>query len=785
MRLQTKLLVSSIALSVTCVVASCLTLGWLTTTEAKQLLLANVENQLVASRNQTAKQVENYFLTIRGQINSASKNLMYIQAMKDFTQAFFERPVPSVPRSSLGQYYQQDFAQEYSKHNAGKAPPVTEMLSGLSARTNAFQQTFIADNPAALGEKDNLVSLNESSAYARMHSKYHPAIRQYLNDFGFYDIFLVEPKQGHIVYSVFKELDFATSLTDGPYANTGIGQVFQRVMQSRQIEMGDFSPYLPSYDNQAAFIGAPLTENGQLLGVLIYQMPIDKLDKIMTHDKDWANQGLGRTGETYLVGDDGLMRSDARMFVEDETHYIDIMRQNGLPESVLTQIQAHHTTIGLQPVKTQVSRAALNNQDGFMQSKGYQMKDVFSSYRPLNILGLHWAIISEIETEEALILAQRLESKTMTTLWQITVLAVLASILIGWVLARSVTRPVTYMLDTIQQLSSGNGDLTIRLKERGNDELTVLAKGINYFVNYLDGTFANLLGSIFRMKPLSDDVRDINHQLDHHAQETQRQSHLVREQLERSVATSQSVEDVLSEIKISAEESARELGTGRTTVKTTVDRIQSLAGEIEAVSGAIGKLKHDTDEIVRVVDVINGIAEQTNLLALNASIEAARAGDMGRGFAVVADEVRQLAARTHDSTEDVTSIVQTISQSTSHVVEIMEKSLVTTKACTGDVMKTEESWKDIEQVMHAIGKNVQQIDSVIREQIAQLDGVSDNFRHMDQSFEATSESIKLNGVISQDITMLGDKLHDLTKTFTVSQKEFLTGRRESVRTDKG
>ncbi|SHI18775.1 Methyl-accepting chemotaxis protein CtpH [Vibrio aerogenes CECT 7868] len=287
------------------------------------------------------------------------------------------------------------------------------------------------------------------------------------------------------------------------------------------------------------------------------------------------------------------------------------------------------------------------------------------------------------------------------------------------------------------------------------------------------------------MKPLSDDVRDINHQLDHHAQETQRQSHLVREQLERSVATSQSVEDVLSEIKISAEESARELGTGRTTVKTTVDRIQSLAGEIEAVSGAIGKLKHDTDEIVRVVDVINGIAEQTNLLALNASIEAARAGDMGRGFAVVADEVRQLAARTHDSTEDVTSIVQTISQSTSHVVEIMEKSLVTTKACTGDVMKTEESWKDIEQVMHAIGKNVQQIDSVIREQIAQLDGVSDNFRHMDQSFEATSESIKLNGVISQDITMLGDKLHDLTKTFTVSQKEFLTGRRESVRTDKG
>ncbi|SHO56854.1 methyl-accepting chemotaxis protein [Vibrio quintilis] len=659
------------------------------------------------------------------------------------------------------------------------------MLSGLSDRTFAFQHTFIADNPAQLGAKDNLVSLNESSAYARMHLKYHPAIRQYLNDFGFYDIFLVEPQQGHIVYSVFKELDYATSLNDGPYANSGIGQVFRRVVQSGQIEMEDFSPYLPSYHDQAAFIGAPLMEKGQLLGVLIYQMPIDKLDKIMTHDKDWANQGLGRSGETYLVGEDGLMRSDARIFVENEAHYLDIMRQAGLSEAVLQQIQSHHSTIGLQPVNTPASRAALNGQDSFQQLKDYRQADVFSSYKPLDILGLHWAIISEIETDEALALAHRLESKTTTTLWQITVLAVLASIVIGWVLARSITHPVTQMLNTIKQLSSGEGDLTIRLNEKGNDELTVLARGINYFVDYLDETFANLLSSIFRMKPLSDDVRDINQQLDHHALETQRQSHQVREQLARSVATSQSVEQVLSEIKTSAEESARELGTGRATVKTTVDRIQSLAGEIEAVSGAIGKLKHDTDEIVRVVDVINGIAEQTNLLALNASIEAARAGEMGRGFAVVADEVRQLAARTHDSTEDVTAIVETISKSTSHVVEIMEKSLKTTHACTGDVMKTEESWKDIEQVMHAIGNNVRQIDSVIREQISQLDGVSDNFQQMDHSFEATSESIKLNSVISQDITMLGDKLHDLTKTFTVSQTEFQTDRREEIRKERG
>lgn len=100
-------------------------------------------------------------------------------------------------------------------------------------------------------------------------------------------------------------------------------------------------------------------------------------------------------------------------------------------------------------------------------------------------------------------------------------------------------------------------------------------------------------------------------------------------------------------------------------------------------------------------------------------------------------------------------------------------------------MKTEESWKDIEQVMHAIGNNVRQIDSVIREQISQLDGVSDNFQQMDHSFEATSESIKLNSVISQDITMLGDKLHDLTKTFTVSQTEFQTDRREEIRKERG
>src|SRR4030095_1986965 len=137
--------------------------------------------------------------------------------------------------------------------------------------------------------------------------------------------FLVEPRGGNIVYTVFKELDFATSLVNGPYAKTKLGDAFRQswsLNKPGEIALSEFGEYLPSYNDQGAFLGTPIFDGGKKIGVLVVQVPIDKINSVMTAEGKWKERGLGDTGETYLVsGADGTQRSVARLAVENIEAY--------------------------------------------------------------------------------------------------------------------------------------------------------------------------------------------------------------------------------------------------------------------------------------------------------------------------------------------------------------------------------------------------------------------------------------------------------------------------------
>ena len=156
-------------------------------------------------------------------------------------------------------------------------------------------------------------------------------IRSYLKKFGYYDIFLCDLASGDIVYSVFKELDFTTSLKEGPYAKTNFGRAFAMAAAADSpddVFLVDYEPYTPSYEDAASFISSPIFDGKQKIGVAIFQMPIDRINAIMAE-----RTGLGETGETYAVGPDNLFRNDSR-FLEElgvETTIIntDIPRRHG------------------------------------------------------------------------------------------------------------------------------------------------------------------------------------------------------------------------------------------------------------------------------------------------------------------------------------------------------------------------------------------------------------------------------------------------------------------------
>ncbi|MBM4054353.1 MAG: hypothetical protein FJ264_06730 [Planctomycetes bacterium] len=282
--------------------------------------------KLVAIREVKKAEVERYFQTISDQVVSFSEDKMIVDAMRQFKESFRNVRTENMLHSEtfghmkneLLSYYTGEFTTEYKNKNHGKLPDANNYFAMLDEDSIALQYYYIRDNKNPLGSKHLLDKANDASQYSKLHETLHPILRNYLERFGYYDIFLVDSETGDIVYSVFKELDFSTSLIDGPNAKTNFGEAFRRANAAATkdaVVLIDYASYTPSYEAPASFIASPIfDENNKKIGVAMFQMPIDRLNAIMSE-----RSGLGKTGETYLVGPDKLMRSDSYLDPENHT----------------------------------------------------------------------------------------------------------------------------------------------------------------------------------------------------------------------------------------------------------------------------------------------------------------------------------------------------------------------------------------------------------------------------------------------------------------------------------
>ncbi|WPC75058.1 methyl-accepting chemotaxis protein [Vibrio porteresiae] len=790
MKIKTKLILACSIVTMLFVAISCISLGYVILNESEAVLKKDAEDKLVASRTQIAHELKLYLQTLGSEVSTMALSPAVKNAMEQFATTFKQQSTPTADYPELQRYYQNDFTSNYQKQNtnaSGVRETALQTLARLGNDTRYFQQQFIGLNPAPLGQKDELVTPKEDTPYARVHTQYHQLMQQYLKSYGLYDIFLVDASTGKIVYTVYKELDFATSLKDGPYASTPLATAYKKALTLTNKDSSyitDFDHYFPSYNAEAGFIASPIEDpQGNTIGVLVFQIPVNKINEIMTHNKLWKESGFGESGETYLVGKDKLMRSDGRFLIDDKAGYLQAIKDAGVNPATIANIDAQNTTMGLQPVDTIGVQRALAGQVGFDIFPDYRGVLVYSAYQPLDIDGIHWALLSEIDESEAMKMLGVIRSHITTALIALLVMSSVISCLIIWFIASRLVKPIAKMQETVNSLSSGDGDLTIRLPVSGKDEIAQLAMGMNEFIGFLDDTFSKLLGSIVRMQPISEDVKDINTSLNKNSMGTKHQYESVQSKLDFVMEHSSSVNSTLQSIKATASEAVEKVTAGRSTVRATSTEMTTLSNEINEASSAVEKLKTDSNEIVRVVEVINSIAEQTNLLALNAAIEAARAGEAGRGFAVVADEVRALASRTQASTNEVAAIVDAISASTVRVERVMDDGLRSTQACTTRVQETQVSWEEIEHVMLAIDEHVTSITHSIAEQVAELNSLSQNFQVMDDNFSETQKSIEMCNRVSEDITKMGQQLRSLTEQFDVTNSDHSNKRRNKFRVE--
>lgn len=381
------------------------------------LTLQTNKERLVSLRETKRIQVENYFKNIASQSVTFSQSFMVVDAMDKFTTAFKQVEEQTIPsdainlKSKLAQRYQ------YQKANTpGATSDAVERWTPKGKTSQILQKLYIADNSSAIGEKHKLDAASDNSRYSQIHAQYHPAIRQFLEEFGYYDIFLVDADSGYITYSVFKEVDFATNLKTGPYKDSGIGRVFRKALAAGSpdaVVIEDFDPYEPSYNASASFIASPIYDVGEAIGVLIFQAPVDRINDVMTSGNDWKSVGLGDSGEVYLVGQDFKMRNNSRFLIESPDEYFKFLNELGVDSKSIEKQKALKTSIGISEVKTVGSIASLKGDKSFQVFPDYRGVSVLSAYGPVDILGLKWGILAEIDEEEAFIVQKNIRETSI------------------------------------------------------------------------------------------------------------------------------------------------------------------------------------------------------------------------------------------------------------------------------------------------------------------------------------------------------------------------------------
>lgn len=347
----------------------------------------------------------------------------------------------------------------------------------------------------------------------------------------------------------------------------------------------------------------------------------------------------------------------------------------------------------------------------------------------------------------------------------LSVLALSVAIGIFFILYGKIIRPISSLQVSLENLNSGEGDLSRRLPSGGNDEFGKIISQFNQFIDGFQQLIEKIDKSINPVVEVAGIVSTNGEKTREGANTQARETDQVATAVTEMTAAVSEVANNASTTMEATKEAEDKAEDGRGVVTETVKSINALASEMNHASEVIKKLEGFSEEIGSVLDVIKEIAEQTNLLALNAAIEAARAGEQGRGFAVVADEVRTLAGRTQNSTDEIQKMIDQLQGAAREAVSVMERGHEKVEVSVDNASKAGEALKAITESVTTIANMTAQIASSAEEQSHVSEEINQNVVSISQVTEKTVQRAQDTSVESEKLVGLANNLDKLVSAY--------------------
>jgi methyl-accepting chemotaxis protein len=498
----------------------------------------------------TGKAVERYFATLRQQLAVLAEGQVVRESLDRFRTGLAavraENKVDAAglaaARRELDSFYTGAFAAEFERR-AVAAPDLTPLGDALDDDAAYLQYLYIRRNENPIGQKAVLDAADDASAYSTAHAAFHPFFRSVCGKYGVADMFLIDAATGTVVYSVAKEADFGASLKAGPLAATSLATAFQQAVSSGRrdaVAFGQFARYLPSCNEPASFLAAPIMDGRQVLGVVAFQIPIDKADAIIGE-----TTGMGRSGETYAIGPDRLFRSNSRF-----------TKELGVKTTIINPDIK---------VDTPAVRAALDEgRSGTAEAADYRGVPSLVSWRPVTVHhdasgtrgDVRWALVSEIDAAEVFQPVNRL-----------------LRIGLG---AFGLTSAAVFGVST----------LIARRLTRESRRQAALVGGI------VDNTHA--------LASSSEELTSVSQQMSAAAEQTTAQANLVSAAAEQVSGNARTVSGSIENLVASIHEIARNAQDAAATARRAV----AMAGSTSTTMAALGRSSDEIGAVVKVITSI-------------------------------------------------------------------------------------------------------------------------------------------------------------------------------------